>query len=1187
MSFTSSEYKDSDAPFAEFLRAISEADDPQRVLLNYIESFPQLEAKLRQLFDFNLALDSSQSPSPPPRPLKLGEFKIVRLITVGGMGEIYEAYHARLDRRVALKIVRRGWSSIDARERFVREQHILAQLHHTHIVPIHTGGEDESIQYFTMPYIHGAALNHVVRAAASQSAFKPSGGTPSVLEIVNQVVDVAPPIEERRSETMSPESSDSALTCLPKRLSHSRKYLISVAKTLIDVAEAVDYAHSAGVLHRDLKPGNVMIEPDGHCWIIDFGLAARICSSDGNDLERAHHCSDPRLSASLTQQRGGTPSYMSPERWRGQPADQLSDVFSLGAILYELLTLRRAFDGNNSTEIKTRILSGKKTPARMFVDWLPKDLDAIADKAMSLVPASRYQSAGDFAKDLQRWLACQPTKARPPMPLRRFWMWTLRKPAIAATLLLAILGSSGAVAAIVDSFAKQTIAANLLAKESRRVSLMQDLQYRILGEHNAGWSKDNWELVRTIGAMKSTSELRDHAAATLKGPDAHLLKSLEFVPTTVVYDLTGRRVLMARTEAEDPKNIGSSSHRQIVRVWDSETDELSELKQRIHQGYGEIAFRDDGVPLQLVWDDDQPNAVLVWDMVAQRELRRLDCPFALNQPPLAWSMAAGGTAAAVLARDPEGRSQVFVWQAESQFQAALFSSAALMIKISPDGSLVASTTENGRIEVWSVEQRKIIAKFSVGHANITCMAWTKDCLKQVNDESIGWLLAAGSAGGDIAIWDVEHQIQRSTCIGSHYDVSNLAFSPDGMTLASVGRDFPMLWAVASGRLILRLGYSNYMNSVSFSPDGKRIAVGKDRELPHGAIGGVEVWEIDAMRGQQTLHGLRAPVSLVCISSDRRFVAALAQNWQLAVWDLQSHRLLYTFETPKGIFANSAGLAIDRDGRRVAVAAGPGAKVWDTFSGNQLVSVELPEGFQDSVAFRNPNSLVLVRQESINPKDLPYGYNPTPESNPRVCRVRDLLSSEPKRPFLELKDFKRSAARILLSPDGQRLLIEGFDEPGEIPEHRMIKLYDLPEGTKRWELESAYVTAHYRIGLFDTTSRFFTMQDEAFKVNPLLFEVDSRRLVRALRFHCKGLGPEARINISDTDSNDPALPKTPVLVRSEDEDFLLALRGTGISTDFRPFSEDGSLIAWGNFDGTVTIFDVQRVRKKLAEVGLGW
>ena len=181
---SASDSNDSDQVLGQFLKAFNEAAKPQEVLARYITQYPDRADSLLELAQMNQFLDRTQALAAKPLPPKhLGEFVLGRFIGGGGMGEIYEAYHERLQRRVAVKIIRRGWTNREARARFVREQQILAQLHQTHIVPIQTAGEEGEIQYFCMPYVNGASLNHVLGIGLPSRALLPLASTWLLLSI--------------------------------------------------------------------------------------------------------------------------------------------------------------------------------------------------------------------------------------------------------------------------------------------------------------------------------------------------------------------------------------------------------------------------------------------------------------------------------------------------------------------------------------------------------------------------------------------------------------------------------------------------------------------------------------------------------------------------------------------------------------------------------------------------------------------------------------------------------------------------------------------------------------------------------------------------------------------------------------------------------------------------------------------
>ena len=679
--------------------------------------------------------------------------------------------------------------------------------------------------------------------------------------------------------------------------------------------------------------------------------------------------------------------------------------------------------------------------------------------------------------------------------------------------------------------------------------------------------------------LKAGDDLREEAIALLLGIDARPARSMDFEGDDLVYDPTGKLLLIARTEVVDPKDPQRSPRREVVRIWNSATDDSRMPPQKLHDGYGSITFRADGTPLQLVWDQEDSRTLQLWDMEGQKAVRRFACPADVKGMPGAWTLTPGGEFAGVLMIGPGGDRRILAWETESAKLLRQFPTNARDLELSPDGSLVATSDLEGNITVWSLTQGEQIATLSSGHAAILCMAWARDYLHRAGESKPRWLLAAGSSGGDLTIWDVRAKIPRSYCRGSAYDVNRVAFSPDGMTLASVGRNFPILWDVPTGRMILRLGGRNSMSSVAFAPNGKACAIGSGELFRHK--GGVDVWSLDEARGLQSLRGLLAPVSQVCYSRDGKLLAALAQNWQLAIWDLETHRLLHVFEAPKGRFADTAGLAFDSDGNRFAFAAGAGAKMWDVKTGAEIRSWPLQFGFLDQMVFQATDRLLLIRQESVDARYPPFGPN-DPEKTPRVCRVRNLLGPEPIKPLFEIKDFPFNAIAIRVAPDGVRVVVEGF-EVVEQKLKRVIKALDSRNGAELWSLRSGAGVDDNRIRSIDPTGHSLVMWDDTFS-KVIMVDMGSGRQLRTFKYLPSSVGPGAKDCFSTW--NDPATGTAKYsVVRGEDEDILVTLGVKRVIAFISQFSPDGSHLAWGNDDGSVTVCDIPRVLRRLGEVGL--
>jgi serine/threonine protein kinase len=324
-------------------------------------------------------------------PRVIGNYELQGQLGRGGMGVVYRARQVSLNRTVAVKMLLNSALSSPAMvRRFEIEAETVARLDHPHIVPIYEVREEDGQRYFSMKLVEGESL-------AQQIGRKEFADHPAGLH---------------RKEPTWAQGQD------------------RIARLVATVAHAVHYAHTQGVLHRDLKPGNILIDAEGEPHLTDFGLAKV-------DFEAS-------LTGSATLL--GTPAYMAPEQAGGGRATVATDIYSLGAVLYELLTGRPPFRGTTPIETLRRVVDEEAPPPKTINRHVARDLGVVCMKALEKDPLRRYATAGEFAADLERWLRHEPVRARPAGVGLRTMRWTRRNRLGTALIVVLCVGLSACLA---------------------------------------------------------------------------------------------------------------------------------------------------------------------------------------------------------------------------------------------------------------------------------------------------------------------------------------------------------------------------------------------------------------------------------------------------------------------------------------------------------------------------------------------------------------------------------------------------------------------------------------------------------------------------------------------------------------------------------------------------------------------
>jgi WD40 repeat protein/predicted Ser/Thr protein kinase len=789
-----------------------------------------------------------------------GDYVIVRPLGHGGCGTVYLAWQKDLGRYVALKVLHHT-GGIDV-QRLTREAHILANLSHPNIVPIHGVGEHEGTPYLAMTYVAGKSLGDLR-------------------------------LDERRA-----------------------------LQVIRDVADAVAYAHRSGVVHRDLKPANVMIAEDGHVWVMDFGIARHI---DGGST------------LTIAGKVAGSPAYMPPEQAMGARCDERSDVYALGATLYELTTGQPPFTGNSAVDVLVKVIRTEAVAPRRRNPRLSLESDSIIAKAMEKKPERRYASAAAFGEDVARHLEGKPIVARPAGVVRRLVKFAARHPLASAVGAVTLLALATLLVGGIIYVADVTRARELAERERRAAELK--LAESLVSQGDALGLGDRWHEAERRYAEARAVFARIGVADS--APDLGMLSVYRHAqpPLQSYVGQTDRVASVSFTR--DGRRFLSASSDHSIKLWDVTTGAVVRSFPGHEHGVWTAALAPDGTTFV---SGSRDGTVRLWEVDSGKLVR------VFGQ--------------VTTATGPRVHAVAFM----------------------PDGRTILAGREDGTITVFD-RDGLLAPRTLTGHTKrVRSLAVRTD-----------GTFASAAWDGKIKLWDLASGTVRLTFEGPSANLFSVAFSPDGTRLLSSGSD-PLLrlWDSATGKLLAELrGHTATICQVIFAADGKQaltaswdgtlrawdlearrelkvfghhpariyaLALSPDghRVLSAGEQGHIRLWgSPDAPARFSSATAPLDEVRSLAVSSDGRLVASGGNKGQVALYDVATGRRLRELQTMSSGH-RVAGIAFGRnDATLLANLEFGAAIIWSVSTGEPLARFEgPPHGIPQTVALTPDRSVAL-------------------------------------------------------------------------------------------------------------------------------------------------------------------------------------------------------------------------------------
>ncbi len=1061
----------------------------------------------------------------------VAKYKLVRVLGEGGMGIVWLAEQLNPRRSVAIKLIRPGMDSREILARFDAERQALGVMDHPNIAKVYDAGQAANGRpFFVMQFVHGR------------------------------------PITEY---------------CNARKLSPQARLLL-----FQQACDAVQHAHQKGIIHRDIKPGNVLVEEvQGKpvVKVIDFGLAKAL----GHKLTNLslHTAFDARV---------GTLEYSSPEQSAGgsTDVDTRTDIYSLGALLYELLTgeppfsraelvragdveMRRVIQEQDPLRPSVKLSSSNALPSiaidrhlepHKLTALLRGDLDWIVMKALEKDRSRRYPSANGLAEEIQRYLVGDPIQARPPSTSYRVRKYVSKHrgfvASVAAMTTLLVLGIIGtgwfgirANAAKKDALIQKSLADEnyKIANEAKRRVTEEQLKTLIaLDKSEANLARSNYFLAN---ARWNENRVSDALSTLQRIPEKH--RDFGWHLDRRLYqgsDLTlyGHQEFINQISfSPDGTRLASCADDHSIKIWDAQTGaEIHWLKG--HQDrVSQLCFSPDGNSLATGSDD---RSIKIWDTRTGIEIRTLAWIDRETAEDDAWSddnsCLAFNPAGTQLASS-YGDEKIRIWDTLTGVESQVIEvpgDSISCLKFSPDGNRLASGTWEftklsflGTIQLWDVKSGAGIGQFNEQVGGVTDLAFSPDGRHLVSSGTSGGDFlnrsssSSSSANGECILWDVQNLTKVRVFTGHQDLVHSVVFSPDGARFASGSADALIkVWDIRSGLEIFSLvGHRDMVSCLAFSPDGSRLASGSWDNT-------IKVWDAKTGSAVRTLTGHQDGVCTVRFSPDGSRFASGAKDDSIKIWEVHSATEMNTL---RGHEKEVLNVSFSSDGCCLDSVSSDGiVKNWDVRSGTAIRTLSCDDDYMQHTAF-SPDGTSLA-SSSFGDKTI------------------KLWKTQTAAEIGSLNGLEEAVTCVTFSPDGKCLAYGLWDHT--------ITLWNVPEGIEIRRLRGGHIRPVSCVAFSaDGTRLASASQDGTIKLWDVLTGVE----IRTLHGH---QAPVNSISFSRDGTNlvsgsgDYTIKLWDVQSGTE----LRTLAGHKDSVEALSFSPDGTCLASGSLDNTVKLWDAR-------------